>query len=231
MKNDHLDPKPLAASASATSPTPLPPPPPPPPPPVDGGSIEVARRPRGRPPGSKNKPKPPLVLTQDPDSTSLLLAPYVLEIPPRNDIVQSVSRFCRRNSLSLLLLSATGSISNFTLRQPSPTPAPSTITFHGRFEVLSLSAAFLGEGSTELGDGVVVTVAGPRGQIVGGKVVGPLVADGTVVVVAASFNRPSFHRLGVEGEQEGGDMKGKDNAPRGQGVVWAGRPPPPQAHF
>ncbi|KAI4389820.1 hypothetical protein MLD38_002002 [Melastoma candidum] len=244
MKNDYLHPKPLAApppphlfpklnpnfpatsSSSPSATTTLPPPPPP----VDGATIEVTRRPRGRPPGSKNKPKPPLVVTQDPDPTSLPMSPYVLEIPPRNDIVESISRFCRRNSLSLLLLSASGTISNFTLRQHSPTPASSTINFQGRFEMLSLSAAFLGEGNTKVGDGVVVTVAGPRGQIVGGKVVGRLVAAGTVVVVAASFNGPSFHRLGEDGEQEGADLNGKENAQQepGDGVLWAGRPPPQQ---
>lgn len=33
----------------------------------DGESIEVARQPRGRPPESKNKPKPPIVITREPE--------------------------------------------------------------------------------------------------------------------------------------------------------------------
>ncbi|PRQ30552.1 hypothetical protein RchiOBHm_Chr5g0025921 [Rosa chinensis] len=36
---------------------------------------EVVRRPRGRPPGSKNKPKPPVIITRD---TEPAMSPYIL---------------------------------------------------------------------------------------------------------------------------------------------------------
>nr|CAD1826276.1 unnamed protein product [Ananas comosus var. bracteatus] len=43
-----------------------------------------------------------------------------------------------------------------------------------------------------------ISLAGPQGQVVGGTVAGPLVAAGTVTVVAAAFSNPTFHRLPAE---------------------------------
>ncbi|KAJ6930373.1 hypothetical protein NC652_014023 [Populus alba x Populus x berolinensis] len=44
---------------------------------TDGATIEVVRRPRGRPPGSKNKPKPPVIITREPEPA---MSPYILEV-------------------------------------------------------------------------------------------------------------------------------------------------------
>jgi hypothetical protein len=46
--------------------------------------------------------------------------------------------------------------------------------------------------------GLSVALAGPHGQILGGAVAGPLVAATTVMVVAATFTNPSFHRLSAD---------------------------------
>ncbi|KAJ4870521.1 AT-hook motif nuclear-localized protein 17 [Raphanus sativus] len=48
------------------------------------------QRPRGRPQGSKNKPKPPVYLTLEPP-----MSPYILQVPSGNDVVASIDRFCR----------------------------------------------------------------------------------------------------------------------------------------
>ncbi|GMH00245.1 hypothetical protein Nepgr_002084 [Nepenthes gracilis] len=163
----------------------------------DGATIEVARRPRGRPPGSKNKPKPPVIITREPEP---IMSPYILEVAGGLDIVESLTRFTRRRNVGICVLSASGTVANVTLKQPSPTNLGGTVTFHGRFDILSLSATLLcGEGGFGFnghGTGLfTISLAGPQGQIVGGKVVGSLVAAGTVFVIAASFNNPSFHRL------------------------------------
>lgn len=174
------------------------------PPSGDGSTIEVVRRPRGRPPGSKNKPKPPVVITRDPEPS---LSPYILEVPRGSDLVASLHGFCRRRSLSLSVLSASGSIANFTVLQPSSSVASGgTLTFHGRFDILSISATLFPRPSATSSRAAVpnafsISVAGPQGQIVGGSVAGPLVAAGPVFVVAASFNSPTFHRL-TDGEEE-----------------------------
>lgn len=74
--------------------------------PSDGASIEVVRRPRGRPPGSKNKPKPPVVITRE--ASEPTMSPYILEVQGGNDIVEAVSRFCRRKSIGLSVLAGSG---------------------------------------------------------------------------------------------------------------------------
>lgn len=160
----------------------------------DGATIEVSRRPRGRPPGSKNKPKPPLVITREPEAA---MSPYILEIAAGADVADNITRFCKRRGTALSVLTASGAVASVTLRQPAATPG-ATVTFHGRFEVLSLSATVYPAGAPPGTGGFSISLAGPQGQIVGGLVVGPLVAAATVFVVAASFNNPSFHRLPVE---------------------------------
>ncbi|XVE55597.1 hypothetical protein DITRI_Ditri03aG0171800 [Diplodiscus trichospermus] len=163
----------------------------------DGATVEVARRPRGRPPGSKNKPKPPVFITREPDPA---MSPYILEIPGGNDIVEAISRFSRRKNIGICVLTGSGTVSNVTLLQPSTTPG-ATITFHGRFDILSLSATFLPQTtSCHVPNSFSISLAGPQGQIVGGFVAGSLLAAGTVFIVAAAFSNPSYHRL--PGEEE-----------------------------
>ncbi|XP_021740340.1 AT-hook motif nuclear-localized protein 28-like [Chenopodium quinoa] len=166
----------------------------------DGGTIEVSRRPRGRPPGSKNKPKPPVVITREPDPA---MSPYILELPSGADVIDSLTRFTRRRGVGLCVLTASGAVANVTLKQPSTTTPGGTVTFHGRFDILSLSAVvvvntvpFQGGGG-----GFTISLAGPQGQIVGGKVVGTLACSGTVYVIAASFTNPTYCRLPLD-EQE-----------------------------
>ncbi|KAL0322871.1 UNVERIFIED_CONTAM: AT-hook motif nuclear-localized protein 17 [Sesamum angustifolium] len=98
---------------------------PPPPTTHDGATIEVVRRPRGRPPGSKNKPKPPVIITRDSSEPSM--SPYVLELPAGVDVVESTSRFCRKRNMGLCVLNGNGVVANVT---PAPPPR-ATVTFHG----------------------------------------------------------------------------------------------------
>ncbi|XWS14922.1 hypothetical protein CRYUN_Cryun35bG0050400 [Craigia yunnanensis] len=222
----------------------------------DGATIEVVRRPRGRPPGSKNKLKPPIIITREPDPA---MSPYILEIPGGNDVVEAIYRFSRRKNIGICVLTGSGTVSNVTLRQPSTTPG-ATITFHGRFDILSLSATFLPQTmSCNVPNTFSISLAGPQGQIFGGFVAGSLVAACTVFIVAATFDNPSYHRLpgeearntvssgggGGEGQSPplssgGGDSGHGGGADScgvsmyschmgGSDVIWAptARPPPP----
>ncbi|KAI8003993.1 AT-hook motif nuclear-localized protein 17 [Camellia lanceoleosa] len=216
----------------------------------DGATIEVIRRPRGRPPGSKNKPKPPIIITRD-STTEPPMTPYVLELPPGGDVVAAITRFCRNRNTGLCILTASGAVANVTLRQPTASPTGATVTFHGRFDILSLSATIL-PATTSFSNGFTISLAGPQGQIVGGAVVGPLMAAGTVYVIAASFNNPAFHRLptaedDVEGMSPtavsgggGGDDSGHPPAAdmsmySGQlassDVIWTPTPRQPPPHY
>lgn len=161
-----------------------------------------SRRPRGRPPGSKNKPKPPIVITKESPNA---LRSHVLEISSGGDIAESIATFANRRHRGVSVLSGSGIVTNVTLRQPA---APGgVITLHGRFEILSLSGAFLPAPSPPGATGLTVYLAGGQGQVVGGTVVGPLVASGPVMVIAATFANATYERLPLEDEQGEEEMQ------------------------
>ena len=192
----------------------------------DGATIEVVRRPRGRPPGSKNKPKPPIIITREPDPA---MSPFILEISGGNDVVDALARFSRRKNTGLCVLTGSGTVGNVTLRQPSVSPV-GTVTFHGRFDILSMSATFLlhAPPPPTPPSTFTVSLAGPQGQIVGGHVAGRLLAAGTVFVIAASFNNPSFHRLSSEEDAQNNSASGGGDAqspPASGGGVESGQLP------
>ncbi|GAB4827492.1 hypothetical protein Ancab_034376 [Ancistrocladus abbreviatus] len=162
------------------------------------GSTSSGRRPRGRPAGSKNKPKPPIVITKESPN---VLRSHVLEISSGSDIVESITNFAQRRHSGVSVLSGSGIVTNVTLRQPA---SPSgVITLHGRFEILSLSGAFLPAPSPPGATGLTVYLAGGQGQVVGGSVVGALVASGPVMVIAATFTNATYERLPIEDEPQG----------------------------
>ncbi|XP_039144491.1 AT-hook motif nuclear-localized protein 17-like [Dioscorea cayenensis subsp. rotundata] len=182
----------------------------------DGATIEVARRPRGRPPGSKNKPKPPLIITRDSEPPPAAMRTHILEISTGHDIVDAIASFARRRSIGLCVLAGSGSVSNVTLRQPMQTPA-TAIVLRGRFEILSLSGSMLPPSLPTMQGGVSVSLAGPQGQVIGGMVAGPLLASGTVVVVAAGFENPTFTRLPDDNDNDGDDNTAVDVSTGGEG--------------
>ncbi|XP_062083299.1 AT-hook motif nuclear-localized protein 19-like [Humulus lupulus] len=177
------------------------------------GAIEVGnRRPRGRPPGSKNKPKPPIFVTRDSPNA---LRSHVMEIANGADIAESVAHFARRRARGVCVLSGSGTVTNVTLRQPS---APSSVmALHGRFEILSLTGAFLPGPAPPGSTGLTIYLAGGQGQVVGGSVVGPLQASGPVMVIAATFSNATYERLPLEEQEE--------EAGGGGGVGGGGSPP------
>ncbi|MQL90231.1 hypothetical protein Taro_022826 [Colocasia esculenta] len=161
------------------------------------GGGNTGRRPRGRPPGSKNKPKPPVIITRENPNA---LRSHVLEIASGTDIVDAIVVFARRRQRGVCVLSGSGVVANVTLRQPAAPPG-SVVTLHGRFEILSLSGAFLPPPSPLGATGLAVYLAGGQGQVVGGSVVGALVASGPVMVVAATFTNATYERLPIEDDE------------------------------
>ncbi|KAE8657714.1 AT-hook motif nuclear-localized protein 24 [Hibiscus syriacus] len=163
---------------------------------VPGTEGEISRRPRGRPAGSKNKPKPPIIITQD---SANALRSHVMEIATGCDIMESVSTFARRMQRGVCILSGSGTVTNVTLRQPGAPGA--VVTLHGRFEILSLSGSFLPPPAPPAASALTIYLAGGQGQVVGGSVVGQLVASGPVVIMAASFGNAAYERLPLEEEE------------------------------
>ncbi|KAL3610012.1 hypothetical protein D5086_001032 [Populus alba] len=87
------------------------------------GDGEITRRPRGRPAGSKNKPKPPIIITRD---SANALRTHLMEVADGCDIVESVATFARRRQRGVCIMSGTGTVTNVTLRQPA-SPGPVVI--------------------------------------------------------------------------------------------------------
>ncbi|XP_055821155.1 AT-hook motif nuclear-localized protein 28-like [Solanum dulcamara] len=173
----------------------------------DGATIEVIRRPRGRPPGSKNKPKPEsnfILTTRDDHVEKPTMSPYILEIPIGADIIDSIYRFCGNQNMGLCILNGSGTVTNVTLKQPSINPADSTITFHGSFNILSISATIIPSDFSRVPNGFSISLAGPQGQVVGGPVIGPLLSAGPVCLIAATFNNPFYHKFPAGDDGDGG---------------------------
>ncbi|XP_022749095.1 AT-hook motif nuclear-localized protein 25-like [Durio zibethinus] len=162
-----------------------------------GAGTTSGRRPRGRPAGSKNKIKPPIIIARDSPNG---LRSHLLEISSGSDIVDSVSNYARRRGRGVCVLSGTGAVTNVTLRQPAA-PAGSVITLHGRFEILSLTGTSLPPPAPPGACGLTIYLAGGQGQVVGGSVAGPLMASGPVVLMAASFAHAVYDRLPLEEEE------------------------------
>ncbi|CAN8325618.1 unnamed protein product [Cochlearia groenlandica] len=163
-----------------------------------GDHHHMTRRPRGRPAGSKNKPKPPIIITRD---SANALRTHVMEINDGCDLVESVATFARKRQRGVCVMSGTGSVTNVTVRQPSSQSPGSVVSLHGRFEILSLSGSFLPPPAPPTATGLSVYLAGGQGQVIGGSVVGPLVCSGPVVVMAASFSNAAYERLPLEEDE------------------------------
>ncbi|KAJ8767686.1 hypothetical protein K2173_018244 [Erythroxylum novogranatense] len=168
-----------------------------------GPSGEITRRPRGRPAGSKNKPKPPIIITRD---SANALRTHLMEVADGCDLVESVATFARRRQRGVCIMSGTGTVTNVTLRQPASPGA--IVSLHGRFEILSLAGSFLPPPAPPAATGLTIYLAGGQGQVVGGSVVGTLTASGPVVIMAASFSNAAYERLPLEEEDPQLPMQG-----------------------
>lgn len=176
-----------------------------------GGGDIVARRPRGRPPGSKNKPKPPVIITRESANT---LRAHIFEVASGCDVFESISAYARRRQRGVCVLSGTGTVTDVSLRQPS---SPSVVKLHGRFEILSLSGSFLPPPAPPGATSLTVFLAGGQGQVVGGSVVGALIAAGPVIVIAASFTNVAYERLPLEEEEPPAEPSPQPPPPGGAG--------------
>ncbi|CAA2972016.1 Hypothetical predicted protein [Olea europaea subsp. europaea] len=162
------------------------------------GAVEVPKnRARGRPTGSKNKPKPPVFVTRDSPNA---MRSHVMEVASGSDVAESIAEFARKRQRGVCVLSASGIVTNVTIRQPCDSTA--VMALHGRFEILSLTGAFLPGATPPLGStGLTIYLARGQGQVVGGSVVGSLVAAGPVMVIASTFSNATYERLPLDEEE------------------------------
>ncbi|XP_076940497.1 AT-hook motif nuclear-localized protein 28-like [Bidens hawaiensis] len=149
---------------------------------TSGGSTG---RPRGRPPGAKNKQNPSVSVAKKsnprprpPMTVDNCMSQYVLEVSGGSDIIAAVMQFCNSRRISLCVLSGSGSVCNVCLQLPTTTTA---LTVQGCFNLLSISAtvipssspvsAMLPPSTSDCLAKFIVSLAGPRGHVFGGVVV------------------------------------------------------------
>ncbi|KAL6655338.1 hypothetical protein ACP70R_006164 [Stipagrostis hirtigluma subsp. patula] len=140
---------------------------------------------RGRPKGSTNKKKHVPAL----GSAGAGFTPHVLFVKAGEDVSAKIMSFSQHGMRAVCILSANGAISNVTLRQSATSGG--TVTYEGRFEILSLSGSFLlseNGGHRSRTGGLSVSLAGPDGRVLGGGVAGLLTAASPVQVVVGSFD-------------------------------------------
>ncbi|XP_074317493.1 AT-hook motif nuclear-localized protein 16 [Silene latifolia] len=198
----------------------------------DSRALETIRRPRGRPAGSKNKPKPPIIITRDSPNT---LTAHAMEVSPGCDVNESLITFARKKQRGVCILSGSGYVTNVTLRHPTSSGPNAIVTLHGRFEILSLLGSILPPPAAPPGvTGLTVYLAGPQGQVAGGGVVGALIASGPVVIMAATFMNASFDRLPLcdEDNEGGAQNQHYQNSIRHQyqNLMANGRVTPPEVY-
>lgn len=153
-----------------------------------GGGIATssetpAKRNRGRPPGSVKKQLDALGGTGGVGFT-----PHVITVKAGEDIASKIMAFSQQGPRTICILSANGAICNVTLRQPAMSGG--TVTYEGRFEIISLSGSFLlsdDNGSRSRTGGLSVSLAGSDGRVLGGGVAGMLMAASPVQVIVGSF--------------------------------------------
>ncbi|KAE9596309.1 hypothetical protein Lal_00048780 [Lupinus albus] len=154
------------------------------------------KRPRGRPFGSKNKPKPPIVIRQQSSEDSL--KPVVIEIPIGNNIIEALITFAHHHRVSISILSGSGSVTEITLRH-------NVFPINGTCRILSLTGSYIGVHLPSFASSNVdafhpcssfgIMVAGPQGKVFGGVIGGRVIAASVVMVVATVSKNPQFHRL------------------------------------
>ncbi|KAL6981949.1 hypothetical protein U1Q18_023567 [Sarracenia purpurea var. burkii] len=146
------------------------------------------KRGRGRPPGTGRKQQLASLGEWLSGSAGMGFTPHVITIAVGEDITTKIMSFSQQGPRAICVLSANGSVSTVTLRQPSTSGG--TVTYEGRFEIICLSGSYL---QTDSGGprgrtgGLSVLLASPDGRVIGGGVGGVLLAASSVQVIVGSF--------------------------------------------
>ncbi|KAF5185384.1 At-hook motif nuclear-localized protein [Thalictrum thalictroides] len=114
---------------------------------------------------------------------------HVIIVKAGEDVASKIMAFSQQGPDTVCILSANGAVGNVTLRQPATYGG--TVSYEGRFEIISLSGSFLlmeSGGTRSRTGGMSVSLAGSDGRVLGGGVAGMLIAATPVQVVIASFS-------------------------------------------
>ncbi|CAL0318954.1 unnamed protein product [Lupinus luteus] len=173
------------AYAAATAPfSPAAPAPAPAPAPAAAAAAPASSVPvkkRGRPRGSVNKQR-----RVNETGPEFPLTPHVITVKAGECLATKIVALSLDVRSNVCILSANGAISRVTLRQPSS----GSVTYEGRFEILTLGGSLLlydNNSPSHRSSGLSVSLSGPDGHVVGGGVMGELIAASAVQVVLLTF--------------------------------------------
>ncbi|CAN1754964.1 AT-hook motif nuclear-localized protein 3 [Linum perenne] len=161
--------------------------------PLTGGDFAAAAAPppswkRGRGKGNSDSVKKHQRIDYHSPDVPLMVNLCSFDLSLVQDVSMKIMSFSSQSDRAICILSANGPISNVTLRQP--TSSGGTLTYEGRFEILTLSGSYLlteTRGTKSRTGGMSISLSGPDGRVLGGGLAGLLIAAGPVQVVLASF--------------------------------------------
>ncbi|XP_042017462.1 AT-hook motif nuclear-localized protein 7-like [Salvia splendens] len=114
--------------------------------------------------------------------------PHVVTAHTGEDVAGKILTFAQKGDRGVCVLSANGSVSNVTLRQPGMSGG--LLTYEGRFEILTLRGSYTvsdNGGMKSRSGGLTVSLASPDGRVIGGGIAGLLMAASPIQIVVGSF--------------------------------------------
>ncbi|KAK1438633.1 hypothetical protein QVD17_04442 [Tagetes erecta] len=153
-----------------------------------GSGTQSHKKNRGRPPGSGRKQRLANVGEWMSTSAGLAFTPHIIHVEIGEDVAAKIESFAQQRPRALCIMSGNGSVSAVQLRQFASSGG--TVTYEGRFEILSLSGSYLlpeaGAPNNRTG-GLSISICSSDGHVIGGAIGGRLIASSLIQVVACSF--------------------------------------------
>ncbi|XP_058782940.1 AT-hook motif nuclear-localized protein 10-like [Vicia villosa] len=149
-------------------------------------STNTQKKRRGRPYSSRNQ-KPRMNIVYGMNMSSL--KSHMIIVNTEENVLEKITAFIYSLSKNVTIISSNGTISKVRFSQ-SPSSAE-TVTYEGRFEILSLKGSvFVGTNKSE--QEIVAAIKGSfvslsNGRVFGGKIDGVLIAATPVQIILGSF--------------------------------------------
>ncbi|WJX13804.1 hypothetical protein P8452_04154 [Trifolium repens] len=147
-------------------------------------------RPRGRPLGSKNKPKASAMVPCDVPN---ILCCEILKVPHGVDLSKAIKDYICRKKSSIYIMSANGCVDQVTLH----TKIGEIITFQEKFDIVSMSGSILLP-PKPTDAGVSICLSRNKGEVVAGDVIPPLVASGPVLLTVCPLANTASENISQE---------------------------------
>ncbi|XP_020228715.1 AT-hook motif nuclear-localized protein 17 [Cajanus cajan] len=172
---------------------------------------------RGRPAGSKNKPKPITASTTEPTAAEEPTKFAFIHVPEGEDAIESIVELARREHVSVTVLGGSGAVASVTL---SHTPGGATgFTLHGPFSLVSFSGTYVYSNHYTLNPGasppprmaLAINLCTSEGQIFGGTVGGKVIAAEDVTLTVSTFKNPEVYKFHPEEDNNNNGNNNNNN--------------------